>query len=44
VAPDGSQPYGGASDLSGEVWLDWDADSLYLSADLTDDVRTTWPN
>ncbi|CAG6392868.1 glycoside hydrolase family 3 C-terminal domain-containing protein [Streptomyces cocklensis] len=35
---DGSQPYGGASDLSGKVWLDWDSTNLYLTANLTDDV------
>ncbi|WP_405590926.1 glycoside hydrolase family 3 C-terminal domain-containing protein [Streptomyces sp. NBC_01190] len=35
---DASQPYGGPSDLSGKVWLDWDASNLYLTADLTDDV------
>ncbi|WP_327287370.1 glycoside hydrolase family 3 C-terminal domain-containing protein [Streptomyces sp. NBC_01198] len=35
---DASQPYGGAADLSGKVWLDWDATNLYLTADLTDDV------
>ena len=35
---DASQPYGGASDLSGKVWLDWDATNLYITADLTDDV------
>ncbi|MGQ4517077.1 glycoside hydrolase family 3 C-terminal domain-containing protein [Streptomyces sp. DW26H14] len=35
---DGSQPYGGPSDLSGKVWLDWDASSLYVTANLTDDV------
>ncbi|WP_206319085.1 glycoside hydrolase family 3 C-terminal domain-containing protein [Actinacidiphila epipremni] len=35
---DGSQPYGGDPDLSGKVWLDWDAAHLYLTADLTDDV------
>ncbi|MBM9510464.1 glycoside hydrolase family 3 C-terminal domain-containing protein [Actinacidiphila acididurans] len=35
---DSSQPYGGASDLSGKVWLNWDASNLYITADLTDDV------
>jgi beta-glucosidase-like glycosyl hydrolase len=35
---DSAQPYGGPSDLSGKVWLDWDATHLYLTADLTDDV------
>ncbi|MFG1805648.1 glycoside hydrolase family 3 C-terminal domain-containing protein [Streptomyces sp. NPDC049040] len=35
---DGSQPYGGPSDLSGKVWLDWDSANLYITADLTDDV------
>ncbi|SEG92334.1 beta-glucosidase [Actinacidiphila yanglinensis] len=35
---DGSQPYGGDSDLSGKVWLDWDSSNLYVTADLTDDV------
>ena len=35
---DGSQPYGGPSDLSGKVWLDWDSTNLYLTADITDDV------
>ncbi|MFC4035355.1 glycoside hydrolase family 3 C-terminal domain-containing protein [Streptomyces polygonati] len=37
---DGSQPYGGPSDLSGKVWLDWDAANLYVTADLTDDVQS----
>ncbi|WP_037914272.1 glycoside hydrolase family 3 C-terminal domain-containing protein [Actinacidiphila yeochonensis] len=37
---DGSQPYGGSSDLSGKVWLDWDATNLYLTADITDDVQS----
>ncbi|SDP00611.1 beta-glucosidase [Actinacidiphila guanduensis] len=37
---DGSQPYGGPSDLSGKVWLDWDAQNLYITADLTDDVQS----
>jgi beta-glucosidase-like glycosyl hydrolase len=37
---DGSQPYGGPSDLSGKVWLDWDATNLYITADLTDDVHS----
>jgi hypothetical protein len=37
---DSSQPYGGPSDLSGKVWLDWDADNLYITADLTDDVQS----
>ncbi|SHN08971.1 glycoside hydrolase family 3 C-terminal domain-containing protein [Actinacidiphila paucisporea] len=40
VSLDGSQPYGGPSDLSGKVWLDWDADNLYLTADITDDVQS----
>ncbi|MFI0717587.1 glycoside hydrolase family 3 C-terminal domain-containing protein [Streptomyces sp. NPDC021224] len=35
---DGSQPYGGASDLSGKVYLNWDDANLYLTANLTDDV------
>ena len=35
---DSTQPYGGPSDLSGKVWLDWDATNLYVTADLTDDV------
>jgi hypothetical protein len=35
---DGSQPYGGPSDLSGKVWLDWDSTNLYVTADITDDV------
>jgi hypothetical protein len=38
VSLDGTQPYGGASDLSGKVWLDWDSTNLYITADLTDDV------
>ncbi|SEN80319.1 glycoside hydrolase family 3 C-terminal domain-containing protein [Actinacidiphila rubida] len=37
---DSAQPYGGASDLSGKVWLDWDATHLYVTADLTDDVQS----
>jgi beta-glucosidase-like glycosyl hydrolase len=37
---DASQPYGGASDLSGKVWLDWDSTNLYITADLTDDVQS----
>ncbi|WP_051839987.1 glycoside hydrolase family 3 C-terminal domain-containing protein [Streptomyces sp. NRRL F-5126] len=35
---DASQAYGGPSDLSGKVWLDWDSTNLYITADLTDDV------
>ncbi|SCE09985.1 Ig-like domain (group 2) [Streptomyces sp. DvalAA-14] len=37
---DAAQPYGGPSDLSGKVWLDWDATNLYVTADLTDDVQS----
>ncbi|MEW1864174.1 glycoside hydrolase family 3 C-terminal domain-containing protein [Streptomyces sp. NPDC088194] len=40
VTLDGSQPYGGDSDLSGKVWLDWDSDNLYITANLTDDVQS----
>jgi hypothetical protein len=35
---DSTQPYGGPSDLSGQVWLDWDSTNLYVTADITDDV------
>jgi beta-glucosidase len=35
---DSAQPYGGPSDLSGKVWLDWDSTNLYLTANVTDDV------
>ncbi|NUS16396.1 MAG: beta-glucosidase [Streptomyces sp.] len=37
---DGAQPYGGDPDLSGRVWLDWDATDLYITANLTDDVQS----
>ncbi|WP_433891198.1 glycoside hydrolase family 3 C-terminal domain-containing protein [Streptomyces sp. CA-111067] len=37
---DAAQPYGGAPDLSGKVWLNWDADNLYITANLTDDVQS----
>jgi hypothetical protein len=30
--------YAGADDLSGDLWLTWDADNLYLSAAVQDDV------
>jgi hypothetical protein len=30
--------YGGADDLSGDIWFTWDADHLYLSARVHDDV------
>lgn len=31
--------YGGADDLSGDVWFTYDADNLYLSAAINDDVQ-----
>jgi hypothetical protein len=31
--------HAGPSDLGGEVWLDWDAEYLYLSANITDDTH-----
>ncbi|MCU6711917.1 DNRLRE domain-containing protein [Paenibacillus sp. J5C_2022] len=30
--------YGGADDLSGEVWLNYDRDNLYLTAEIKDDT------
>jgi hypothetical protein len=36
--------YGGPSDLSGDVWLTYDEDHLYLSAAVTDENHTAgWP-
>ncbi|WP_201776369.1 glycoside hydrolase family 3 C-terminal domain-containing protein [Streptacidiphilus carbonis] len=32
----GSLPYGGPSYLSGKMWFDWDADNLYITADMTE--------
>lgn len=31
--------YGGVEDLSGQLWMTWDADHLYLSARVTDDAH-----
>jgi len=31
--------YGGADDLSGNLWFTWDADHLYLSASIRDDTH-----
>ena len=33
---DGSLPYGGDSYLSGKMWFDWDAQNLYVTADMTE--------
>jgi hypothetical protein len=38
------ESYGGPSDLHGEVWLTYDDESLYLTANVTDDEHVTgWP-
>jgi len=31
--------YSGAADLSGDIWLNWDHENFYLSAEVTDDVH-----
>ncbi|WP_128658059.1 S-layer homology domain-containing protein [Paenibacillus sp. 598K] len=31
--------YSGASDLSGDIWLNWDDDNFYLSAEISDDAH-----
>jgi beta-glucosidase-like glycosyl hydrolase len=33
---DNSLPYGGSSYLSGKVWFNWDANNLYVTADITE--------
>jgi beta-glucosidase-like glycosyl hydrolase len=33
---DSSLPYGGSSYLSGKMWFDWDANDLYITADITE--------
>ncbi|RXZ80298.1 hypothetical protein EBB07_19230 [Paenibacillaceae bacterium] len=33
-----NQQYGGSSDLSGSIWVNWDEDYFYLTAQLIDDV------
>jgi beta-glucosidase-like glycosyl hydrolase len=33
-----SLPYGGPSYLSGKVWFNWDATSLYITADITENA------
>jgi beta-glucosidase-like glycosyl hydrolase len=33
---DDSLPYGGSSYLSGKVWFNWDANNLYVTADITE--------
>ncbi|HYS34244.1 MAG TPA: NEW3 domain-containing protein, partial [Pseudonocardiaceae bacterium] len=33
---DNSLPYGGSSYLSGKVWFDWDANNLYMTAEITE--------
>ena len=34
--------WGGAQDLSGQFWVAWDEQSLYLAADITDDYYQPW--